>query len=736
VIAKGALHAPPFLCLKTAQPAADTTQMAVAVRPTRRILPAVVAPSVRAAAAWPLVGGLVALNVAVRTVIGWLRETPIYLGDEYLYAELGRSIAETGRPLVRGAAADFPALLQPIVTAPAWLLEDVGTSYHLVQAMGALAMSLGAVPVFWLARRLGLGRYLALAVAALALAVPDLIYAGWVIAEPFAYPLALAAVATGVAAMTRPTRGSQVLFVALALLAAFARIQFVVLPACYLAAVVVVGLREGRLRAALREQALALSLLAVPVAVALALGPSRVLAFYGGVLETDVDLSGLAANSGRNLFVLLFASGFVLVPGALLGLGLALVRARTRAELAFAALTLALTVALVAEASLLGDAEQAQERYLFYVLPLMAVAFALYAARGWPYRLYHFLAAATLVTLAAVVPLSGLAAAEEKMHSPLLYGAFKIEQWAGSPGSGSLAIALAATLATAIVVLASRMPRAGTAVALSLALAVSVAFSAAAVVFDLENTRSARKSFFGSDPSWVDSAGLGEVTLLRNFGGQRGAAFQHLFWNRSVDRVALMPGASVIDPFPAPAVSVAPDGRLRAGGDDLDGALLVDQHLVTVRLSGARHVGSAPGFHLYEPTGIPRLSMLFVGRHHDGWLGAGGELTLWPQPGQARLAGTFVLDVSAPGGSDGSNVGFRLPTGDPVEVHVRAGETVRLRLPVCSHGPWTAGFQARVTGQVGARPVSVRTGRSALVPGADACSAKPSFDRREPGQAV
>jgi hypothetical protein len=108
--------------------------MAVAVRPVRRPLTAVPAPIERAGlAAWPLLAALVALSVGVRTALGWLRETPIYLGDEYLYAELGRSIAETGRPLVRGAASDFPALLQPIVTAPAWLFGDVGTSYHLVQ---------------------------------------------------------------------------------------------------------------------------------------------------------------------------------------------------------------------------------------------------------------------------------------------------------------------------------------------------------------------------------------------------------------------------------------------------------------------------------------------------------------------------------------------------------------------------------------------------------------------------
>jgi hypothetical protein len=700
--------------------------MAVAVRPTRPSLDVRRAALERAAlAAGPLLAGLIGLNVVVRTAIAWLRQTPIYLGDEYLYAALGRSIAETGRPLVRGAASDFPALLQPIVTAPAWLFDDVGTSYHLVQVLGAIAMSLAAVPVFWMARRLGLSKGIALAAAALALALPDLIYAGWVIAEPFAYPLVLGAVAAGIAALAAPSRRSQLVFVALVGLAAFARIQFVVLPACFLAAIVVVGLRERRLRAALREQLLPLGVFAVPIAIALAVGPSRALAFYGGVVETDLDPTGLAANSGRNLFVLLFASGFVLVPGAVLGLGLALARPRTRAELAFAALTLVLTGALLGEAGLLGDAAQAQERYLFYVLPLAAVGFGLYASRGWPYRLYHALGAAALVTCVALVPLSGFAAAEEKMHSPLLYAAFRIEQALGSPGSGSLAIALAVTAASALVVLCSRRPRVATTAALSLAFALSAGFSAAAVVFDLENTGSARKSFFGSDPSWVDNAKLGDVTLLRSFGGQRGAAFQQLFWNRSIDRIALMPGATEIDPFPVAAVRVGPDGSLQAGGSALTGPLLVDQHAVTVRLSGVRHVASAPGFHLYRPQGTPRLSLLFSGRHHDGWLGGQGAVSLWPLPGHDRLEGTFFVDLAAPAGSDGSEVQFRLPSGREIAVRVPPGKSLALRLPVCARGPWTAGFDAGITGYMGARPVSVRGRSFRFQAQRGVCAAKP-----------
>ena len=59
--------------------------MAVAVRPTRRALPARTAPLERAAVApWMLLAGLVALSAAHRTANGSVRETPIYLGDEYL----------------------------------------------------------------------------------------------------------------------------------------------------------------------------------------------------------------------------------------------------------------------------------------------------------------------------------------------------------------------------------------------------------------------------------------------------------------------------------------------------------------------------------------------------------------------------------------------------------------------------------------------------------------------------
>ena len=382
--------------------------MSVAARtgeqvPARRAALARVQP--RAAS---ILAGLVAVSFLLRTVFGWLRATPTFFADEYIYAELARSLAESGRPLIRGVSASFPALLQPILTAPAWLVDDVETSFRLVQTLGALLMSLAAIPAFLLARRVGLGTGSSLAIAALAVLVPDMVYAAWVVAEPVAYPLALAAVLAGTAALARPSRRSQLAFLALAGLAAFARAQFVVLPLCFLAAAAVVGLRERRRRATFGEQRLVVALLAVPLVALLAIGPGRALGFYEGVLDLELTSPEMAKWAGVDAMLLVYGSGVVLAPGALLGLWLALRRPRSRAELAFGAFAVPLILVLLMEAAAYGlGGDRVQERYFFYAVPIVGIAFTLYASRGWPHRIAHGAIAAGLVALAARVPLSG-----------------------------------------------------------------------------------------------------------------------------------------------------------------------------------------------------------------------------------------------------------------------------------------------------------------------------------------
>src|SRR5581483_8463820 len=213
------------------------------------------------------VAAIVGLSFVVRTGLAWLRATPALFPDEYIYASVGRSFAESGQPSIRGASAHFPALLQPILTAPAWLIDDVGVAFRAVQAIGALAMSLAAIPAFLIARRLGVSARISV-----------------VLAEPVAYPLLLVCVYAAMRALAEPTRRSQRLFVAAAALATLTRVQFAILPVVFALATVVVGARERQLRETLRRQRLPLGVFGVAAVAMLAAGPSRSVGIYGWLL--------------------------------------------------------------------------------------------------------------------------------------------------------------------------------------------------------------------------------------------------------------------------------------------------------------------------------------------------------------------------------------------------------------------------------------------------------------------
>jgi len=149
------------------------------------------------------------------------------------------------------------------------------------------------VPVYLLARRLELGAWLGLAAAALTVAVPDMLYAGWVLADPFTYPLALAALAAGVTALAYPSRRAQIAFVAFAGLATLARVQFVVLPACFLLAALALGVRERRLRQVISEQRLAFGLFALALVPLVLAEPNALLGYYHGVLDLHMRPLGI-----------------------------------------------------------------------------------------------------------------------------------------------------------------------------------------------------------------------------------------------------------------------------------------------------------------------------------------------------------------------------------------------------------------------------------------------------------
>jgi hypothetical protein len=616
---------------------------------------------------------VVVCSFAVRIVAAAAHPAPRYFPDEYIYTSIARALGSGHAPAVRGAPAHFPALLAPLFAAPLQALFSPEAAYRLTQAENAFAMSVAAVPVYLLARRLSLSTRHALACAIFAVAIPDLVYASYTLSDPVAYPFVLGAVAAAVAALDRPSRRGQLLFLVLAGLAAFARVQYVVLPAAYLLAAVALDRRR-----VLRTQRLTLLVFVVPVVAALAAGPSRVLGYYSHVAHLHVS-THLLHWAGVDVFLLALTSGVVLVPGALV----ALARPHGRTEMAFAAFAAVLAAGLLLEAALYATngSPRFQERYLFTLLPLVPVAFGLYVKHGRPGRIPVAAISALLLLVAARVPLSGYAAATGKTDSPFLFAVFRLERIVGT-ANGSLIVAFLVALASIGAVLVARFGE--TRAAVLAAIGFAAVASLGAVVNDASNAQQIRESYLPSNPSWVDASGLHDVTLLQTLGSPSDHALEEMYWNRSIAHEARLGDAEPTDVYPAPIVHVAADGTLTGVGP----SVLVQGYAATVQLANARLLETAGSWSLWSAEETPRLSLVEEGRYANGWLGRSGRIEIWPDAtGYARGVLTFALALPPRGRP--ANVRF-----GKVRYRLQPGEVTRVTYTIDKRGRFTLPFSS------------------------------------------
>ncbi|HSC93303.1 MAG TPA: hypothetical protein VLB86_16740 [Gaiellaceae bacterium] len=670
-----------------------------------------------------VLGGIVAISFAARWLLAAAHSTPYYFPDEYIYPTLAHSLASGGRPAVRGEATAFPALLEPLLTAPFWLLGDPYAAYVLTQGLHALAMSLAAVPVYLLARRLRLSNWVALGAALVAVTAPALTYVGYMLADPVAYPLVLAAVAAGVAALDRPTRSSQLAFLGLAGIATFARVQYVVLPALFLVAALVV---EGfRVRTAARRFRTTLVALGVPALAVGTVGLQRVLGYYENVTSLNLPVVRLARWAGSDAMVLSYAAGWVLVPGALLGLALMLARPSSRAERGFAALTVLLGSTLLFQAALFSansdDATaRVHERYTMALVPLLALAFLVLARRGFPWRRALAVLALAMLALSARVPLSGYTVAQGKDDSPTLRAVLRLEQELGI-GTGSLVVAaLAAGLSLVAIAVAWRRL---TVVALAAAVLTTSAIGAGALSYDRLNAASLRATQ-PADRSWVDAAGLGDVTFVQLPEGDRAKVFEQLFWNRSVDRLVLV-NAPPVDAFATERAELADDGRLLVDGRPLATPMLVQTWGSYALWDGVRRVGRAQSLDLLAPVGTPRLRLLAAGLYEDGWLRRNGSILVWPRAGRPYHA-RLRLRLAMPADSQRVTLQLRAP-GYRQDVTLEPGERRTVDVPVrADRKAWVLDFATDGPGWLGDhRSVSVRAEPPLLLPAGPPARARP-----------
>lgn len=679
-------------------------------------------PRLRAVAApvGLVIAGLVSLSIVVRILGSYAFASPHFFPDEYIHGEIARSIASTGHPLVRGASAHFPALLEPLLASPFWLSGDPELAYRLTQAMQAVAVSLAAIPAYLLCRRLGLGKWFSVGGAAVALACPDLIYSSLLTGTALAYPFVLGAVYAGVCALDRPTRRSQLAFAALAGLATLARVQFVVLPVALLAAMVV--LERCRVVRVARTWRLSLALYGAAAALVLAFGAKHVLGYYAGVIGLKVGGGGVLHWLAVDSMLLAFAAGAVLVPGAIAGIAASLLRPRERAASAFAALVVPFAIAIVIETALYAASGSArfQERYLFTLFPLLAPAFGIWVKRGSPGRLAVFGIGAVLFALAALVPLVGYVEGSGKQDSPLLFAIGALSDRIGVGHAGlTVGLVLGALAALALVV--SFAGRRAVAVALAATVAFGASVSIAATRSEARRTVEVKGEYFpAGDRRWIDHANLGRVGLVELGHEPTALPIVQLFWNTSLWDVFLVGGAWPFDAFTAQPVSVPSDGRLLVGGTAVRESLLVPKLEGLARFTGARRIGGNDLVDLWRVTGTPRLFLLVRPMYLDGWLADRGAITVWPDR-SGRVRGTLQLRLTLPAGARPAAVRLTWPGGKRV-VHVSPGAVTPVRIAAASQGPWAlryAGQSGTVRMSVGpGRPVSVQARSVDFTPGA------------------
>ena len=662
-----------------------------------------------------VLAGIVAASFVLRFAAALGHVTPLYFADEYIYSSLARSLAHTGKPLIRHAPAHFPALLEPLLAAPFWLTNDPALAYRLTQAENAVAMSLAAVPVYLLSRRLGLSKWLSLAAGAMTVASADLFFASFVLSDPIAYPLVLGAVCAGVDALAAPTRRNQLAFVVLTGLATFDRIQYVLLPGAFVLAALVV--ERGKVRSAVRRYRLTLGIFVAPAVAILAIGPTRLLGYYSLIVQLHVRPGAMAHWIGTDSMLLVYCAGWVLVPGALAGIAYALVRPLSREESAFAAFFVCLAGALFAETSMYASngSPRFQERYFMAILPLCLPAFGLYLRRGRPAKLSIALGSTLLLALASRVPLTGYTIGDGKQDSPFLFGVFRLERLAGI-GTGSLAIALAAGALSALAVAIAFRARGAVVAAVAITLVSACAVSVASVRFDRLVSRAVRASFLPRDVRWIDHARLGKVLLLQTPGTPHVRAHEELFWNTSLDGVLFLDQASPIDAFPDPRVTIAPDGRIVGrDGRAVRAPLAISNYAVRVQLRDAKRVATGAAYELWRPTGTPRVTLFAGGLYHDGWLGHSGLITVYPRGRELR--GTLRLRLWLPAGTERTPLRF---TGRGVDrkLVVAPKQTRVLTFHVQGSDPWTVRFQSSGTGTIGfeQRPVSAKAATPVFVP--------------------
>ena len=592
---------------------------------------------------WFWLTAIVVVSAGIRIGLERRMVAPWIMIDEIVYSELAKSFAAHASFLVRGVPSHGYGFVYPVLIAPAFrIYSSIPDAYAAAKVINAVVMSLAAVPAYFLARRL-LRPSFALAVAALTVAVPSMLYTGTLMTENAFYPLFLVVALALVAMLERPTPVRQVLLLALCLLAYLTRQQAVALVAAAATAPILLALVERSVRA-LRPFITLYGILAAGAFAALLDTVARGRSVYSllGAYRAATNRSYSPHDVVRYLLYHVAELDLYLgiVPfAALLAIWLAPRRASQRTRI-FAVASFAIVAWLVLEVATFASQEslRIEERNMFYVAPLALIALLGLAEEGIVTRRRAplLVAAAVAAVLPVFIPFPRF------ITTSAISDTFALLPWWWIQDHG-IVLADLRWVALGVAVVAAALLFVPRRLAVVLPVLVGVYFVATSVV--VENGRhgihlaSVGSRWAGSHEvhmDWIDRAVGDKATVDYVWSGADPyTIWENEFFNRSFRRVYSLSG-STADPLPETPVTRRSNGDLVAGGTVLHAQYVLADGSTEVH--GKLLATDPVGVRLYRVDG-PVVSLTHVtGLYPDTWSGkrvvyqrvdcTGGRLTV------------------------------------------------------------------------------------------------------------
>jgi hypothetical protein len=688
--------------------------------------------------------------------------------DELQHVRLALSIVQdhTLIPHIHGQYVHVFSQLYPLLLAPIYAAFGTVTAFHVAHALNALLMASTAVPAYLLAREVTGHRLASYAVGALTVAVPWVVLSTLLLTEVVAYPVFVWSAWAMFRAVVAPSARRDVVAVVWLVLAFLARTQFILLWGVF--AVVLLGhelsyrgpdgpaggLRTRLARIAREHRVLvavyALALLGL-VAEHLRGGVNQVLGSYAGTATGDLFPSGMSEFMRTYAAWTAVAIGIVPVLLAVpWGLS-TLFRPLDRRRHAFAVLLVVSLVTLVVEVSSFTirftHGPAFEDRYLFYVVPLLLVgALACLTER----RARTIGVVLTGVALAYLVGLSKFqplalpffASPDVVFHQVLNGRAWQIGHHLGYSNLGPASALRAATVLLALGLAAALRfaPRRIVIPVLGAALlvwgVVETTYTFRKIVpqgpaggLSLKHALSNRDGIDRALPAGAHASMVPAPAYQRDTGSDTWWDVE--MWNKKVTRVIGVLGhGPLFTPFPSDSLAIQlSTGRL-VGGEPTP-YLVFDAFDTRFRPLPAKppqlvHWGSS-ATEVIAPARPWRADWATLGFDNDGWGLAGNH--------------TQAVRVYRSGAATGRVIGLTLSTEGLMPVRryvVTAGgrrwtapltpaQRVNLQVPVCVRGPRAfADVNVSTTGEVRLpdkrQPVTLHLDRVTSTPDPGACA--------------